>query len=904
MKPIWRIAWREIMLHRVRSLLGMLLIAIPVMLASALAGGWYVDARPLTDPNLQARVSPPDMGHFQQGYDGTNVVLDLSAEELGSDFRQLNTDLLSRTVTPNRVVPIVSSQIVIRKGSGEEFDASQVASIQVEQFDAAAIPGALGIVKGEAPNTGEIVLSNEAAEKLDAKIGDQIAVILGNTTHEVTVTGFTTLYTSYLGNRTINPDLLMGPSSDIQNAGWYVVGSEPVTWDQVKELNLHGSWVESEYVKANPPAPSERYPGVEPYSAFNDNAIAFSIIFRGAVALFVLLVFVLIISPIFYVSANRLSRTLGIAVMNGGEARHLRAAVLLHGLVIGLVGSIYGVLLGIGLLLVRYGGFILLLPALLPIMIATGAFGVIVALIAAYIPARRAAQLTPLEATRDRTTATPSSYQPHYLRVPKWALACFILGFLMLVTLMAMLAWVTKEFSPFAVIGGFQLFGPLGILLMFIGAIGLIPWTLTFIANRLASSGASKLAARDLLRSSKRSFPVAGALVGIVIATTLIVGIVGSIANQSRQDSTQAHPISTVSVQPAVSIVEDTQNRTVMDALAAFDAQATSALGPADIFSSYWGWSADRSYVLLSDAFDTGGPGYCVAPSADGTFAGTDCTQGAVTASPFTVIDSFEGVPAYYGLSDEDAERARAAWEAGGIIMPAHVTREPINTLSFTLGYEDYEELGPDGSGKIRPLTDLSVPVAQVELPNTYEILVPKAVAESWGTEFNHPAEHFLIFEKDITPWDVLTIQRIAQDYDSLLTVTPAQLSPVLAYGSPALVALVSLALFAFLLAIMAMANAELSADYATLYAVGADERTLRSISSREGLILGLVAVIFGIPIGVAPVAFFAASLNPKMLAGIPWLWITAFLVLVPLVTAAAAALTRPRTLTLTRRFE
>jgi putative ABC transport system permease protein len=258
----------------------------------------------------------------------------------------------------------------------------------------------------------------------------------------------------------------------------------------------------------------------------------------------------LIINTFSILVAQR-SRELALLRALGASRRQVNVSVLVEATFVGLIGSTVG--LGVGYLLARalqllFGvfGFDLSrasFPVNVRTVVASYAVGLLVTIIAAYLPARRAARVPPVAALRDDVALPESSLRRRV-----------VVGFLLIV------AGIVSMVAGFRTDGdlGLTLIG-LGMLAILIGVSLLSPWVgrpltaLFSFGYRRAFGTVGVLAAQNSLRNPRRTAATASAL---MIGLTLVALM--SILGQSATASTDAAIKRTLTSQFVVSNVVQT----------------------------------------------------------------------------------------------------------------------------------------------------------------------------------------------------------------------------------------------------------------------------------------------------------------------------------------------------------
>jgi len=245
------------------------------------------------------------------------------------------------------------------------------------------------------------------------------------------------------------------------------------------------------------------------------------------------------------------SRELALLRALGASRRQVNVSVLVEATFVGLVGSTLGV--GVGYLLARglqalFGvfGFDLSrasFPVNLRTIVASYAVGLLVTLLAAYLPARRASRVPPVAALRDDVALPESSLRRRV-----------VVGFVLIVVGIG------------SMVAGFDRDGDLGLTLIGVGMLAILigvsllsPWVgrpltaLFSIGYRRAFGTVGVLAAQNSLRNPRRTAATASAL---MIGLTLVALM--SILGQSATASTDAAVKRTLTSQFVVSNVAQT----------------------------------------------------------------------------------------------------------------------------------------------------------------------------------------------------------------------------------------------------------------------------------------------------------------------------------------------------------
>jgi putative ABC transport system permease protein len=258
----------------------------------------------------------------------------------------------------------------------------------------------------------------------------------------------------------------------------------------------------------------------------------------------------LIINTFSILVAQR-SRELALLRALGASRRQVNVSVLVEAVFVGLIGSTIG--LGVGYLLARglqalFGAFGFdLSRAVFPInartVVASYAVGLVVTVIAAYLPARRASAIPPVAALRDDVAMPESSLRRRLVG-----------GTLLIVVgIVAMAAGFARDGNS-----GLLLIG-VGMLAILVGVSLLSPWLgrpltrLFEVGYRRGFGTVGVLAAQNSLRNPRRTSATASAL---MIGLTLVALM--SILGRSATASTDAAVARTLTSQFVVSNVVGT----------------------------------------------------------------------------------------------------------------------------------------------------------------------------------------------------------------------------------------------------------------------------------------------------------------------------------------------------------
>ncbi|MFC9282759.1 ABC transporter permease [Streptomyces collinus] len=262
------------------------------------------------------------------------------------------------------------------------------------------------ITSGTAPkNAGQIMLDADTAEKHHLKLGDDIGVITALGTHHARVSGIATFTVTnpgaaifYLETKTAQ-QTLVGRTGVYTNVN--VTAAKGVTDARLKKnvsAALGGTYkvqTAKEVADANQ-KDVESFLNVMKYAMLGFAGIAF-------------LVGIFLIINTFSMLVAQRTREIGLMRAIGSSRRQVNRSVLVEALLLGVIGSVLGVGAGVGIAV----GLMKLMGSMgmhlstddLTVAWTTPALGlllgVVVTVLAAYLPARRAGKVSPMAALRD-----------------------------------------------------------------------------------------------------------------------------------------------------------------------------------------------------------------------------------------------------------------------------------------------------------------------------------------------------------------------------------------------------------------------------------------------------------------------------------------------------------------------
>ncbi|MDR1851631.1 MAG: FtsX-like permease family protein [Propionibacteriaceae bacterium] len=374
------------------------------------------------------------------------------------------------------------------------------------------------LVSGQWPSqAGEVALSQGALDQLGLKLGDNLPTAVGESSG-LKVVGVT--------------DDPTAPGMNSQNGYWLpqqVLSQEGTDYEGTWQLKttLDARAVQAEVEKL--PALASGKFTVKALSqadvienaqkgAVNNMTKWMAYGFSGIAAL----VGIIVIANTFTILLTQRRRQIGLLRAIGASGSQLRRSVALEAVLLGIVGSALGIGVGIGVGAIGSAALGVLdwgLAVPLSETLAALLFGVIITLIAAFFPSRKATQVPPLAALQ----TVPTGDEKRKASVTR--------GIVCAIVLAAGLALIVMAFRPSAQALLFGVGGCLlaAIALLFAAPIYL-PWILKLVGVLVRPFGpTARLAAKNVQRNPRRASATASALMlAIGLIVTLQVGVASS----------------------------------------------------------------------------------------------------------------------------------------------------------------------------------------------------------------------------------------------------------------------------------------------------------------------------------------------------------------------------------------
>lgn len=880
-----RIAWRDALRHRARSALVLVMISLPVLAVSAAAviittaDVSSVEGIDRAIGAADARIRTEGRGRMFQTPDPADGMW-AQGEELDTDDPPTEDEIRSVLGVDARFLPISSGWTRVRL----DDRVVDLSTTGVDLGDPLA-QGLFELEDGRLPETDGEVVVNEAAIDKGFAVGDELEVD-GSPLAIVGVGRDATDRTTpvVLGSVQDMP-------SDGDNVHEWLVAAGPVTWSAVLDVNAIGGVVTSRTVLTDPPdlAATAEQMG---YDTGRDELVAVA----SLIIVMALIEVVLLAGPAFAVGARRHSRTLALIAASGGTPAQSRRVILAGGVVLGLVASGVGLVLGIAAgsallpLVQRFNGE-WFGPFELPWLhlLAIAAFGILSAVLASLVPAWLASRqdvvavLAGRRGDRRPRAATP------------------VVGLALLGAGIAASAYgavaAGRSTSGAYWIGGSAIVSVLGMILV----VPVVVAAVARLAGRLPLT--ARYAARDAARHRTRTVPAVAA-VAATVAGVVALGIAN--ASQELADErnyTPQRPMGTGSI------------RWGPDVLPGEEAPDTEAV---------WG----RITAAVHDV----APGVEVAPvrGLDDTYDPNGWTSTTVQ-TPRSISHEVWGIPtsgptvavadtaAELGIAGAVADEVDAALADGLAVM---LTPAMDTTLETTLRQETWRE-GDDDAVEVTedPVEARLLPWGDDAGVAPSATILPTSLADDLGLDV---VTSSVVLTGDL---DVETETRITEAVGAVADNSyvyvergyqrpPNALIILLVLGSLGGVLMLGGTLTATFLAL-----SDARPDLATLSAVGAAPRTRRRVAASYALVVGFVGAVLGAAVGFVPGVAISRpltamsggySVDPEgNLVGdhssylsIPWLLVATIVLALPLLTAAVVGLSARSRLPLVARLD
>ena len=895
-RPALRLAWRDAVRSRGRSILVLVMIALPVLaVTAALVVQRTSDVNGLEGYDRRAGTAAariwaePGSGPVAQAADPNDGSAWLGPDA-GDDFTQADiAETLGRDV---RVVEIRDSQDRARVGER----AVDLGITEVDLADPLS-DGLFDLASGALPTGPDEVVINSALAAKGVALGDELDVAGSGRTPTVVGIGESTSVRDWPYAFGAPGSLVAADGSSLGRTDW-LVETDPVRWDEVLELNARGAFVLSRAVLEDPPRLDQLAEQMG-YDTGQGDVIAII----ALIAAMVLIEVVLLAGPAFAVGARRQSRTLALIAASGGTPAQARRVILASGVVLGgvaaVLGGVLGLVVGWALLPVvqRFSGS-WFGPFEVPwrYVLGVAAFGLVSALLAALVPAWLASRQDVVAVLSGRRGDRPPSAKSPILGV-------IVLG----------LGVAGAAYGATAESEG-EYFIAISAVVAVLGMILVTPLVVSLVA-RLSGRMPLPLryAARDAARHRTRTVPAVAA-VAATVAGVVALGIANSSDELERQATYTAQlPMG----DGQVTYYADPM---LADPTADADEVATKSWLTLErlIRSTVPDVTVERVSGLSENLPDGGYRSYLLSLPGERDDGGLLRSYTTAFGSSMLVDDQLP--VAQDALDDEARAAADAALAAGRMVV---FTSEPVEADEVKVVTDTWD---PATERSERDRLGL-VPATFVVFPSDApaQAIVPPSLARTLGQEPATVGLHLtgadITEDQETQLGETLGgavrgasayVERGYQNEDQvvILLLVLGGLGGVLMLGGT--------------LTATFLALSDAKPDLATLAAVGAAPRTRRGVAAAYALVVGSVGALLGAAVGFIPGVAITYPLtgssadsctSPSGISGrltceasgpyldIPWLLIVTLVVALPLLTALIVGLTARSRLPLVARL-
>lgn len=886
MKAVWRLALRDLRFNKVRAIFGALLIGIPTMAAlvigsvTAVSGSrWMIDDLDYIEDLQGAGWVACDCEIRQ---DPEQLVMGLLSERPVEDGDAVQK--ISEVVSDRNTVELLDSQAAFTVRKSDEYNFIHGLAQQ-----ASSNPSL--IVEGRLPATpDEVAISKATRDAMDVNVGDTIE-LLGNDMYPraVVVTGLTdqvNLVATVDGDTGSSLHVLSRQSWGISQIA--ISGPDPVTWEQVKELNRLGVAFTSIHVLDNPPSQAEvdAWMGAETIGD-QVNPDLLPMITIAAIGILEVL---LLVSPPFTMAVKRNERALGQLAALGATRGQLRSLMLYQGVILGLSGAVVGI---VGFFIFRLlvdsltGGSLLLVLWHLPIAVI---IAVILGLAAALIPAFRSSRIDVVQALTGREMGRAMRGTRNYF------------GLVVLVAGIVMLIFAGNNVNNILL--------SIGLLVTVLGLIFTAPACVRLtgcLVGKLGLEG--KLAGRDAVRNVHRTAPGVAAVMIVTIVSTLVISYFSTILNRAFDEENIAGPRGAVWVTMTSSGAGGNDEERLEEAMAELDDYRSIkqwtpvyVVGAGDAYVEPR-VPEDRLCPINEPDWQVGLTPEEVDERIEASQTDPRCEyqneelfesnmalpdflrSGLAIADDGTILSLLPGV--------DDVELGKEVLEEGGVLVD---TIDPIVGGLVDLDFVSYANDAENvrSSARVRSESVLG--------SSGLYLMLSREAAEELGLD-PYPVGALVEFENPVGILESNTIRRDSYGWDDIWISNVNEVDTGVLIGTLITAFVSAIVAVGSSIVVVVLSGRESRGDFDTIDAIGGKPSLRRKVSVAMGGILTLAGVVPGMIVGfILTRALGQIVLGYSLdVAFLPVLGLGLIMVAVSLL---ASALLAPRRRSLTRRID
>ena len=517
-----KVSLRNIAAHKLR----LALTVLAVVLGTAFISGAFMFTNSL-DSAFKSAVSTI--------YDGVDAVV-TPAEDVPAIPAQLRAEIAGDDRVDD--VNISASQTVVMANEQEEpFQVGGgTASLSIWYEPDSVVGASHSLVEGAAPaGENEIVLNRLGAENFGIGVGDSLLVVDPQDRHEMTVVG---IYDQELDGKNsltafMPEELYLDRYTQDGESQSLIVSAAEGTSDADLVAHLDDTYEGIEVETGDKLS--------QDLTELMSQALSFVNYFLVAFGLVALLVGTFIIANTFAMIVAQRTKEFALLRALGAARQQITRSVVLESAIVGLIGSALGILAGVGLVAgikAVMGSQGLELPdsglglstsaVVVPVVLGT-----VVTIVSAWIPARRAGEVKPVEAMRSSEASTD---QPLLART-------FVGALLMGVGIAAAIAGVVLEDSSTSTRAILVGVGAVGVIVGFFFAgpamsLPIVPTLGRIIGLPFGAIG--RLASTNSRRNPRRTAATAFALtLGVALVTA--IGMLGDTMKASISDVVESN---------------------------------------------------------------------------------------------------------------------------------------------------------------------------------------------------------------------------------------------------------------------------------------------------------------------------------------------------------------------------
>lgn len=945
------LAWRDIKKHRGRSTLIATLMALPIMIISAVLVVGF-SKMPTIDETLSVqfgqsagRVSLQysDLANLRQGPLGdlSSVHFDDTAAQ--KPVAKNDQEFLDLLEADYEVLPL--SHITMTSLLKQ---ASFPISTTIGDVLNPAFTGKFTLLDGrDTAYPHEALASPGFLQRFNLQLGEKLATNAG----EFTIVGVIRNHQvddmdsgGFYVQAADLPDALVPDSSETV---YYLAGDTPADWPFAQRLNHLGAVLTSPELMRNPPSAEETGASASEFADMPEDNGTMLIASGALAAALVLLEVVLLAGAAFAVGTRKQQRDLALLAVSGAESPTLKAVVTSGGLWLGTLGGLAGALVGTGVaswwILHKIGRGDAQIWLHIPwvLILALVAVAALAGVTAALAPARAVAKQVLRGSLDSRKTAG--------LRTAKNRHRGFgFLGVAFLTLLAPLVIQALKIFEDFEV----QILVSAACVIL--GVLSLVTASILLTAPvvRLLTAKTSwlplplRLSSRDSVRNMSRTVPAVAAVLAAATLSSTAMVYWSSVSEMetnnyawSYNPNQAALPLSVMGYSAQAlgavgggmhhgqTVRKVDSDEVIPAALASLGtsarAQVLSGNVPEDECTLLDPKASEiggqlQSPNCLSWALQEPAENRCLLAAdgkpvdlSDWRCKGSMAATGSAGILPNIVVGGEKELNSLLGRKASSESLKTLAYGGAVVSNPVFLNSDGTTTLITHDPYADLDEVAdlPEDQRLQRgiPTAMHSYPLlASVEEPNKpipYYAVISPETASRIGMPFN---ERLALISSDQLPSEsqndalsIALLEAAGADYSWERFETGPE--STVAAGLWALVGLSALITLSATSITAGLALADGREDHVVLASIGAAPRLRKALSASQLLLTSALGTVFGIAAGTMAAVSLQAPFR-DMAVVIPWAHFAVLLFLVPLVGALVAWLFTSSRLPLLRR--